>query len=82
MSARELHRLCAKLYGIGPMGLVTRLRMDRAMELLHSTNRKIEDIADEAGYSSAHAFSEAFLKHVGKRPGGFRRATAEDANGS
>jgi len=71
-STRELHRLCADLYGIGPMGLVTRIRMDRAMELLLATNRKLDDIAAEVGYATAHAFSSAFLSHVGKRPGSFR----------
>jgi AraC-like DNA-binding protein len=71
-STRELHRLCADLYGIGPMGLVTRIRMDRAMELLLATDRKLDDIAGEVGYATAHAFSAAFLSHVGKRPGSFR----------
>jgi AraC-like DNA-binding protein len=73
-SSRELHRLCASLYGIGPMGLVTRMRMDRAMELLLSTQRKMDDISCEVGYSTAHSFSEAFLAHVGTRPGAFRDA--------
>ena len=71
-STRELHRLCADLYGIGPMGLVTRIRMDRAMELLLATDRKLDDIATEVGYATAHAFSAAFLSHVGRRPGSFR----------
>ena len=71
-SSRELHRLCADLYGIGPMGLVTRIRMDRAMELLLATDRKLDDIAAEVGYATAHAFSAAFLSHVGRRPGSFR----------
>jgi AraC-like DNA-binding protein len=71
-STRELHRLCADLYGIGPMGLVTRIRMDRAMELLLATDRKLDAIAAEVGYATAHAFSAAFLSHVGRRPGSFR----------
>lgn len=80
-SARELHRLCANLYGIGPMGLVTRLRMDRSMELLLATDRKIEDIATEVGYTTAHAFSTAFLSHVGKRPGRFREDGGQASRG-
>lgn len=71
-STRELHRLCADLYGIGPMALVARIRMDRAMELLLATDRKLDDIAAEVGYATAHAFSAAFLSQVGKRPGSFR----------
>lgn len=71
-STRELHRVCADRYGIGPMGVVTRMRMDRAMELLLTTDRKIADISHEVGYRAAHAFSETFLSHVGKRPGAFR----------
>ncbi len=71
-SSRELHRLCASLYGIGPMGLVTRMRMDRAMELLLAGHRKMDDISREVGYATTHAFSEAFLAHVGTRPGAFR----------
>lgn len=76
-SSRELHRLCASLYGIGPMGLVTRMRMDRAMELLLASHRKMDDISREVGYSTAHAFSEAFLAHVGTRPGAFRDANRD-----
>ena len=79
-SSRELYRLCASLYGIGPMGLVTRMRMDRAMELLLGSHRKIDDISREVGYSTAHAFSEAFLAHVGTRPGTFRDAGCDPRN--
>lgn len=72
LSPRYLHKLCMKRYGIGPMGLVTRMRMDHAMELLVSTNRKLDDIAPEVGYGSAYAFSDAFARHAGKRPGAVR----------
>jgi transcriptional regulator GlxA family with amidase domain len=46
--------------------------MARAMELLLATDRKLDNIAVEAGYATAHAFSAAFLSHVGRRPGSFR----------
>jgi AraC-like DNA-binding protein len=42
------------------------------MELLLATDRKLDDIAAEVGYATAHAFSAAFLSHVGRRPGSFR----------
>jgi AraC-like DNA-binding protein/mannose-6-phosphate isomerase-like protein (cupin superfamily) len=72
ISESHLHRLCLRRYGTGPMGVVTRMRIDRAMHLLLSSRRKLDDIAAELGYASAYAFSDAFQRHVGQRPNTFR----------
>ena len=72
ISESHLHRICEQRYGIGPIGVVARMRIDRAMELLSSTQRKLDDIAEEVGYANAYAFSDSFERHVGQRPSIFR----------
>lgn len=47
---------------------LTFLRMQKASELLASTDEKIEVIAREVGYHSASQFSSVFTKWAGWRP--------------
>ena len=75
VSASHLQHLCLKRYGVGPMGVVTRLRMERAMELLLLGDRKLDDIAGEVGYANRYAFSDAFTRHVGRRPSAIRASS-------
>ncbi len=41
-----------KLFGISPQGMLLRLRMDRAKELLRTSNLSVKEIAHELGYST------------------------------
>ena len=68
VSEEHLRRLCKKQLGRSPMQHLTFLRMQRASELLASTDEKIEVIAREVGYHSASQFSSVFTKWVGWRP--------------
>ncbi len=49
------------------------VRISRAMELLNSSGRKIEDIAAQVGYNSIASFSRAFKRYVGVSPTVFRK---------
>jgi two-component system response regulator YesN len=47
---------------------LTRVRLERAKQLLVSTTMKSADIAWEAGFSDPHYFSFIFKKHTGLSP--------------
>ena len=57
-----------KLFGISPQGMLIRLRMDRAKELLRTSNLSVKEIAYELGYSRQHDLTRAFHKHTGTSP--------------
>ncbi len=52
---------------------LARLRLAHAQRLLLTTDRKVLDIALEAGFSSSSAFYANFKKYVGQDPRTFRR---------
>ena len=55
-------------FGLPPLQYVTRLRMERACELLSANHYRIHEIADQCGYENAYYFSTAFKKHFGVAP--------------
>jgi hypothetical protein len=57
-----------KSFGVSPRGLLVRLRMDRAKELLRTSNLPIKEIAQELGYSQQHEFTRAFRRFAGISP--------------
>jgi two-component system, response regulator YesN len=50
---------------------LTKLRMERAKELLRNGN-KVADVSEKVGYHTYRHFSELFKKHVGVNPGQYR----------
>ena len=56
---------------------LTRIRMEKAKELLRTTGKKVTEIAFEVGYWDAHYFSNLFKKTQGCTPG----STAERVKG-
>jgi AraC-like DNA-binding protein len=72
MSGEHLRRLCLKTLGRSPMHHVTYMRMQRAQELLETTNDKLEVIAPMVGYDDALVFSRAFKRWVGLNPTEYR----------
>ena len=52
---------------------LTRIRIERAKELLCTTNLKCSEIAYQSGYNDPHYFSYVFKKNVGTPPQEFRR---------
>lgn len=72
LSSEHLRRLCQKQLGRSPMQQVAFFRMQKAGELLATSDEKIETIAAQVGYRSAFVFSNAFKKWVGWRPSQYR----------
>jgi hypothetical protein len=64
-----------KLFGISPQGMLVRLRMDRAKELLLAGEHSIKEIAHELGYLRQHDFTRAFHKCTGMSPSQWRVCT-------
>ena len=53
---------------------LTRIRMEKARELLTLSNRRIYEIAEMVGYENATYFSTLFKKHYKMSPSEFKRA--------
>jgi hypothetical protein len=57
-----------RLFGTSPQGMLIRLRMERAKELLRTSSLSVKEIANELGYSRQHDLTRAFRKHTGTSP--------------
>ena len=60
--------------GVSPLRYLTRCRMERAAELLASSQESLPRIGELVGYDSEFAFNRAFKRHFFVAPGSFRRA--------
>lgn len=58
-----------------PIRFFIRLKMQRACELLHSTNQTVEAIGRQVGYSDPFHFSRMFKKIIGRSPSEYRETT-------
>jgi AraC-like DNA-binding protein len=65
-----------ELLGQTPLDYVTEWRMQRALPLLQSGDKKLTEIAQAVGYESDAAFSKAFKRVVGVAPGEYRANAA------
>lgn len=74
LSAVQFHRQCVRNSGRAPMRVVTRLRMERAEELLRNTAYPLKQIAALVGYENVFAFSTSFKRHAGRSPRAFRNS--------
>lgn len=48
------------------------IRLEKAKELLESSEMKIEDVAEAVGYNSSYSFARFFKKHMGVSPKNYR----------
>lgn len=73
LSPSHFSRIFSKEEGITFVEYLTKVRMEKAMEMLAATNMKIADISSEVGYKDAHYFTALFKRTVGSTPGDYRR---------
>ncbi len=78
--ARESHisvphftDLCRRQTGMPPLGLLIRLRLQRAMDLLQQGNHNVAEAALAVGYDDPFYFSRLFRKHMGLPPSACRQ---------
>lgn len=67
------------LLGMPPMQYITRLRLQKASQLLRDTDDSLAEIASRVGYESEAAFNRAFKRFVGQPPAAWRKATVASA---
>jgi len=72
LSEFHFHRLFRAAFGETPHNFLTRLRMDRARQMLAS-ERTVTEVCFEVGYESLGSFSTKFREHFGRSPVQFQR---------
>ena len=73
VSENECLRCFRSMIGSTPIQYVKQVRIQKAAELLSSTNRKISDIGAECGFQEMSYFAKTFRKLKGCTPGEFRK---------
>ena len=71
-SRRQLQRAYAEIGGTTFREHLTRVRMERAAELLGDRGLTVREVARRVGYRQPAQFAKAFRRHVGAAPSDFR----------
>jgi AraC family transcriptional regulator len=79
-SSCHFNRLFHKLTGVPPIQFHYALRLERAKQLLISTDLCITEICFEVGYNSLGSFVSRFSKLVGLAPNSYRRYARQVAS--
>lgn len=72
MSPNHFGALFLKRFNSTPIDYFNRLKIQRACELLTTTNLPIGEIAEQLGYTDSFYFSRLFKKIIGVSPRGYR----------
>ncbi len=75
LSVSHLYRLFQRVRKESPQDALARIRIESAMQLLGSSNAKLQRVAVECGFSSASNFCRAFRAEKGRSPSAWRRET-------
>lgn len=73
VSPNYLSSLIRKTTGNSMVEILTKKRIDKAMELLQCTGMKIGEITELCGYKDQYYFSHCFKKLTGMSPNKYRR---------
>ena len=58
---------------MSPMQYLTTVRMQQAQDILQTSSKPLNVVAEDVGYGSEIAFSRAFRRFFGQAPGRFRQ---------
>lgn len=72
MSPFYFHTVFRRLKGETPQVCLNRLRIEKAVELLLTSDQEIRSIAEECGFSSQSYFTEVFRKYMNMTPRVYR----------
>lgn len=72
LSPRYLSSLFAEEAGIGINRYIKKVRMQKACELLQSTNMMVSEICEQVGYNNLSYFCKSFQEDFGMTPDKFR----------
>lgn len=76
VSQSGLYNIFARCGWGTPNDLRQRIRVEKAVELLQTTDQSIEWISDSLGFSSASYFRKILKKHNGKTPSAIRKVAS------
>lgn len=71
-SAQYINRLFVKTFGVTPLKIRQRLRLERAAELLKTTNLTAAAIGEQLHFHDPTHFSRAFKNYFGRGPAEYR----------
>ena len=77
LSPFHFARMFKQSVGVPPRVYLTRLRVERACELLEKTDLPVTEIAYEVGYSSNQVLARVFVKYRNMSPTDYRRAVRD-----
>lgn len=78
LSGSYMSRKLRKRYGVTFIGLVTRLRVQKAIQLLATTDLSVSSIAHQLGFSDQSYFTKVFRRYTNLTPRDFRRNPIEN----
>lgn len=73
LSKYHFLRLFRETYGVTPAGYLSQRRIERAADLLRSTNLTVTEVCMAVGFSSLGSFSSRFRAVMGESPSEFQR---------
>ena len=73
ISPSHLSREFLKYTNEKPIHYLTKIRIENAVRMLHSTNLKLEEISMKCGFSDCNYFGKVFKKYMNISPGEFRK---------
>lgn len=79
LSPYHFARMFKRSLGVPPRVYLTRLRVEKASELLERTDLPITEIALKVGYASSQVLARVFLKHRRMSPAAYRRTVRDPA---
>lgn len=75
LSESHLYHMFQEYLGTSPVAYLNSLRIQKAMELLITTDKTIEEIAAELGFHSGYYFRKTFKSVTGVLPSKYRKYT-------
>ena len=72
LSTSQLYRKLSALTGNPPNIFIRKIRLQRALEMLKTTDLNISEIAYKVGFNDPNYFSRAFSKQFGEPPSAYR----------
>ena len=79
ISKWHFHRLFTATYGSTPAAYLSQRRVERAQDLLRSTNLTVTEVCHAVGFTSLGSFSSRFRELVGESPTAYQRRYASGA---
>ena len=72
LSKSRFMQLFKEYIGYSPYQYVTKIRIDKAIELLYNTNLSITEISFQIGYPAISSFTRVFKNQTGRLPSDYR----------